>query len=628
MPKIKDNLAKMQSQLVDFIKKPSSKPKLMTLATILMIVTGSLFSFSLSGISKEAEVVNPSSDAQSLIKKVKTLKLSTQADIEKSLNFDGKVTNETEVRISASTPATVKTVNFTRGKMVKKGEILATLGGKTGPHPLQIQVAQAQTNLSNLDTSLQNLGDNNNNSLSRAKLQIETTQKGLDDLQKTYDLTKESTKITLTSADQALKNLEGDISRQEQTVKTNSDQVNASIDQQRVAAKSFIEQNSSGLINSLTSLAPTLGGYTTEVQLQINALSSFKTVEAVSVQNRLSDFQAALNNLISFVQSVIQSGNAGPAASQTLSVLASTTAAYKAQSVSQAASLGNSNINQQAGTIQGVNALDALKSKRSDLQIALDKARNGTQIQEQATLAQINSTTQQLQNTKLLLDAAQIGAQTQTDSTEGQRKLLQLQLQNAQSQLSSLTIMAPIDGIITDVKITPSQDVSAGLELVTVYGTGGKFVRGYLKPKDISNVKIDEVIDLTLSGDDQPNGKGRVIVIYPVADNITGLIPVDLEITEQVDSTSFVPGSAVQGKFMLGKASKQETSIFIPTTAVSIDGDKKFVWVIESGKAVKKVLTLGVSNNDSVEILSGLKGDEEIILTDLSNIKEGDKVDV
>ena len=327
MTKIKANITKVQNQVVDFAKKQSSKSKLMTLGLVIVIITGSLFSFSLSGISKEVDVVNTTSDAQNLVKKVKTLKLSTQAVIEESLNFDGKVTNETEVRISASTPATVKTVNFTRGKMVKKGEILAILGGKTGAHPLQIQVAQAQTNLSNLDISLQNLGDSNNNSLARAKLQIETTQKGLDDLQKTFDLTKESTKITLTSAEQALKSLEGDIGRQEQAVKTNSDQVNSSIDQQRVAAKSFIEQNSTGLINSLTSLAPTLGGYSTEVQLQINALSSFKTVEAVSVQNRLGDFQAALNNLISFVQGVIQSGNAGPAASQTLSVLASTAAA-------------------------------------------------------------------------------------------------------------------------------------------------------------------------------------------------------------------------------------------------------------------------------------------------------------
>ena len=86
-----------------------------------MIVTGSLFSFSLSGISKEAEVAIPQSDTQNLVRKVKTLKLSTQAAIEESLNFDGKVTNETEVRISALTPATIKTVNFTCGKMVKKG---------------------------------------------------------------------------------------------------------------------------------------------------------------------------------------------------------------------------------------------------------------------------------------------------------------------------------------------------------------------------------------------------------------------------------------------------------------------------------------------------------------------------
>jgi RND family efflux transporter MFP subunit len=613
------------------LKNPINRIKILTGVTASMLIFGSVFAFALPGISQQNQTTQANSAAETnAIKKVKTIKLdSAQSSTNLSVNFDGKITNETEVRISASTPATVKSVNFTRGKTVKKGEVLATLGGKSGSHPLQIAVQQAQVNLSNLDTNLKNLGDNNQNSLDRADQQLKTLNTSLTDLNKTFDLTKDSSKITIAMSEQSLKSLEGDIARQDDAVKKSSDSINGSIEAQKAGAKAFIEQTSVGLVGSLNSLSLVIPGiYTNELSQQINDLNSYKTVDVNSVSTKLVDFQGSLNSLITFIQKVIKDGTAGVATNQTLSLLSTSASSAKAQAVSQAANLNTTGVSREAQTSQGVNALDSLKSKRTDLQMALDKAKNATAIQEQATIAQINSLNQQIENAKLLQNSALIGAQTQLDTIEGQRKLLELQLQNAQSQLSGLTITSPIDGIVTDVKITAGQDVSAGLELVTIYGTGGKYVRGYLKPKDVEAIDTSKDVELTLSGDNNPSGTAKVTMLYPVADSTTGLIPVDFEIVNQTNEQAFAPGAKIEGKFKSKNTETNKQSITISTNSVSLKDGQKFVLVVENGKVAQKTVVLGPSNGDQVEIISGLKGDEEVILTDLNQLQVNQSVEV
>ena len=223
--KIKNSTLKHIKSSASTLTKQTARSKALSIAAVSILIFSSVFAFTLPGISQQNEA-KPVDNLPNLndIKKVKTLKLDVNSSSQNStINFDGKITNETEVRISASTPATVRTVNFTRGKTVKKGEVLATLGGKNGIHPLQIAVQQAQVNLANLDTGLKNLGDSNQNSLDRADQQLKTLNTSLGDLQKTFDLTKESTKITVIMAEQSMKSLEGDILRQEDVVRKSSD---------------------------------------------------------------------------------------------------------------------------------------------------------------------------------------------------------------------------------------------------------------------------------------------------------------------------------------------------------------------------------------------------------------------
>jgi HlyD family secretion protein len=63
-----------------------------------------------------------------------------------------------------------------------------------------------------------------------------------------------------------------------------------------------------------------------------------------------------------------------------------------------------------------------------------------------------------------------------------------------------------------------------------------------------------------------------------------------------------------------------------PTSAVFTEGAQTLVYVVESGKARKRAVTLGAHNADEVVIASGLKEYDRVILSPAPTIKDGSRV--
>ena len=63
----------------------------------------------------------------------------------------------------------------------------------------------------------------------------------------------------------------------------------------------------------------------------------------------------------------------------------------------------------------------------------------------------------------------------------------------------------------------------------------------------------------------------------------------------------------------------------LPVEAVNIGKDGSFCYVVEDGEIKKKEIETGVTSDSFVEIKSGLKEGEQV-LVDIGNHNEGDKV--
>ena len=74
---------------------------------------------------------------------------------------------------------------------------------------------------------------------------------------------------------------------------------------------------------------------------------------------------------------------------------------------------------------------------------------------------------------------------------------------------------------------------------------------------------------------------------------------------------------------------KRPSTIYLPKNTVLERDGKYFVYVLGKGnKALKKPVTTGASNNESIEIVQGVKIGETVILDNLARLRDGMVVEV
>ena len=69
-----------------------------------------------------------------------------------------------------------------------------------------------------------------------------------------------------------------------------------------------------------------------------------------------------------------------------------------------------------------------------------------------------------------------------------------------------------------------------------------------------------------------------------------------------------------------------EDVISVPTEAIVVDGDKKYVFVNSGNEAKKTLVETGIANDEYTEITSGLKGGETVVWSNDKELKDGDSV--
>ena len=69
--------------------------------------------------------------------------------------------------------------------------------------------------------------------------------------------------------------------------------------------------------------------------------------------------------------------------------------------------------------------------------------------------------------------------------------------------------------------------------------------------------------------------------------------------------------------------SKPEPAVLIPARAVRTDGGVTKVFVIENGWAIEKLVQVGDTENDLIQIKTGLKENEEVAVSNIEQLFDG-----
>ena len=209
-------------------------------------------------------------------------------------------------------------------------------------------------------------------------------------------------------------------------------------------------------------------------------------------------------------------------------------------------------------------------------------------------------------------------ADAQAKAAEAQVKAAKL---NYDTQVEFSEITAPADGILQNSILVKGAFIPQGTQLATLMGAGAQQVLFSVTEDLVKNLSVGQSIMLEKGKESYP---GTITEISSVLLPETGLFPVKAE----VENTDFPEGS--KAKISLTKDSRSGVNI-LPLNVLYYENGEAFVYVFEGtdgneGLLRKKKVELGLSDEESAEILSGLSEEDKVVSSWNNEMFDGAKV--
>ncbi len=238
-------------------------------------------------------------------------------------------------------------------------------------------------------------------------------------------------------------------------------------------------------------------------------------------------------------------------------------------------------------------ALDSAQTTLNNAKIALDTAKSNSELNDNVIAPQ----------TKASANAAINQAKAALDI--------------AASNVSNCVVTAPVSGYVTAKNVSVGQMASPGIELFSIQDTNQIDIELSVTESVISSVTTDTKAYINIKSAGIENMEATVCAVANAKDARTGMYLVKVTFPNK------------DGKMKLGMLADvylstggAENVLTVNSNAVMLSGEKRYVYVAEGNKAVKKEVTIGASDSQRTQILSGLNEGDKVIVEGKDFISE------
>jgi HlyD family secretion protein len=195
----------------------------------------------------------------------------------------------------------------------------------------------------------------------------------------------------------------------------------------------------------------------------------------------------------------------------------------------------------------------------------------------------------------------------------------------AKTQLENTVILSPVSGYVTMLNIHIGEMASPGIPIVSVADLNRVYAVANVGQSVIALLKKGTPAPVIFELNGQQMSISGEVEQFALAANPN---------TKTYEVKILLPNQNQQLKGgMVGKASfslqtSNSDSIVLPEDAVLNDDGRRLVYIVEGEQAVIREVTLGVSDGTNVEITSGIKPEEKVVISGQHQLKPSSKVEV
>jgi HlyD family secretion protein len=186
-----------------------------------------------------------------------------------------------------------------------------------------------------------------------------------------------------------------------------------------------------------------------------------------------------------------------------------------------------------------------------------------------------------------------------------------------------LIVRAPADGVVYNLPRKVGERVEEGQVVASVADPDHLRVRARVDQPDLPRVAAGQGLVVTFDGLPDQRWSGRVTVVAPGLREVGGR-QVGEVLGEISDPTSRLPPNAsVNVQIVVGE---KKGALVVPRAALQRDGERRFVWILQNGRARRRDVKVGLVGLTEVEVTSGLADGDRVLMSGAVPLSEGLRV--
>ena len=185
-----------------------------------------------------------------------------------------------------------------------------------------------------------------------------------------------------------------------------------------------------------------------------------------------------------------------------------------------------------------------------------------------------------------------------------------------QAQIEKTEIHAPFDGIIGLRYVSEGSYISPLIKIATLQNIDPLKIDFSIPQVYYNNLSVGKTIEFRITGKED-NYKATIYAIEPKVDLSTRTLQVRALCA---NTGGLYPGSYIEVEINL---SNMDDAIMIPSEALIPDIQGEIVYLYKNGKAIQQRVTSAIRTEKEVQITSGLKAGDTIIVSGIIQLKPG-----
>ena len=194
----------------------------------------------------------------------------------------------------------------------------------------------------------------------------------------------------------------------------------------------------------------------------------------------------------------------------------------------------------------------------------------------------------------------------------GDIEALKAKIAAAQATLNQAWIEAPFDGVITNAKPLPGDQVTSSKTAFRIDDLSEMYIDVNISEIDIQQIKVGQPVTITFDALKGKTYQGEVSQVALVSSDSSSDVSFPVVIKLLNPDSEVRSGMTAEVKIVVAQ---KDNVLMVPLQAVQVENGKQSVYVMQGGMATPVAVELGFSSDAYSELVNGdLKQGDEIVL--------------